>query len=124
MHLLAIGVGGFVGAAARYLVDGWVSDATRGGFPWGTLVVNASGSLAIGVLFAVTVEHSLLPAGLRGPLMIGFIGSYTTFSTLALESWRLLEDGSWLAAGANLAGSVMIGLAAVIVGLAIGRALA
>jgi len=124
MHLLAIGLGGFVGAAARYLVDGWVSDATRGGFPWGTLVVNASGSLAIGVLFAVTVEHSLLPAGLRGPLMIGFIGSYTTFSTLALESWRLLEDGSWLAAGANLAGSVMIGLSAVIVGLAIGRALA
>jgi len=124
MHLLAIGLGGFVGAAARYLVDGWVSDATRGGFPWGTLVVNASGSLAIGVLFAVTVEHSLLPAGLRGPLMIGFIGSYTTFSTLALESWRLLEDGSWLAAGANLAGSVMIGLAAVIVGLAVGRALA
>jgi fluoride exporter len=124
MHLLAIGLGGFVGAAARYLVDGWVSDATRGGFPWGTLVVNASGSLAIGVLFAVTVEHSLLPAGLRGPLMIGFIGSYTTFSTLALESWRMLEDGSWLAAGANLAGSVMIGLAAVIVGLAIGRALA
>jgi CrcB protein len=104
MHLLAIGLGGFVGAAARYLVDGWVSDATRGGFPWGTLVVNASGSLAIGVLFAVTIEHSLLPAGLRGPLMIGFIGSYTTFSTLALESWRLLEDGSWLAAGANLAG--------------------
>ena len=124
MHLLAIGLGGFVGAAARYLVDGWVSDATRGGFPWGTLVVNASGSLAIGVLFAVTVEHSLLPAGLRGPLMIGFIGSYTTFSTLALESWRLLEDGSWLAAGVNLAGSVMIGLSAVIVGLAIGRALA
>ena len=124
MHLLAIGLGGFVGAAARYLVDGWVSDATRGGFPWGTLVVNASGSLAIGVLFAVTVEHSLLPAGLRGPLMIGFIGSYTTFSTLALESWRLLEDGSWLVAGANLAGSVMIGLSAVIVGLAIGRALA
>jgi CrcB protein len=124
MHLLAIGLGGFVGAAARYLVDGWVSDATRGGFPWGTLVVNASGSLAIGVLFAVTIEHSLLPAGLRGPLMIGFIGSYTTFSTLALESWRLLEDGSWLVAGANLAGSVMIGLAAVIVGLAIGRALA
>ena len=60
----------------------------------------------------------------RGPLMIGFIGAYTTFSTLALESWRLLEDGAYLQGVANLGGSVVLGLAALVAGIGIGRALA
>ncbi|MEX2546347.1 MAG: CrcB family protein [Chloroflexota bacterium] len=54
-------------------------------------------------------------------LGIGFIGAYTTFSTWMLESWRLVEDGAWLAATANLAGSVLLGIAAVFLGLALGR---
>jgi len=123
MQLIAIGLGGFAGAITRYAVDGWVTGLTRGGYPWGTFVINVSGSLLIGLLFVVGVERSILPAELRGPLLIGFVGSYTTFSTLALESWRLMDDGAWLAAGANLAGSILVGVAAVIVGLVIGRAL-
>lgn len=123
MHLVVIGLGGFAGAIARYAVDGWVSTLVRGSFPWGTLLVNASGSLLIGLLFAVMTERALIPAELRGPLMIGFLGAYTTFSTLALESWRLLEDGAWLLALANLGGSVVIGIAAVLIGIAIGRAI-
>ncbi len=123
MQLLVIGVGGFVGAIARYAVDGWVSTLVRGSFPWGTLVVNVSGSLLIGLLFASMTERALIPAELRAPVMIGFVGAYTTFSTLALESWRLLEDGAWLAAMANLGGSVVLGVAAVVVGIAIGRAI-
>lgn len=123
MHLLVIGVGGFVGAIARYAVDGWVSTLVRGSFPWGTLVVNVSGSLLIGLLFASMTERALIPAELRAPLMIGFVGAYTTFSTLALESWRLLEDGAWLPGLANLGGSVVLGVAAVVVGIAIGRAI-
>lgn len=123
MQLLVIGVGGFVGAIARYAVDGWVSALVRGSFPWGTLVVNVSGSLLIGLLFASMTERALIPAELRAPVMIGFVGAYTTFSTLALESWRLLEDGAWLAAMANLGGSVVLGVAAVVVGIAIGRAI-
>ena len=123
MQLLLIGIGGFVGAVARYLVDGWVTRLTGAGFPWGTLVINVSGSLLVGVLFAASVERATLPAELRGPVMIGFIGAYTTFSTFMLEAWRLFEDGSFVLAALDLGGSVALGLAAVGVGLAIGRAI-
>jgi CrcB protein len=121
MHLLLIGIGGFVGAIARYAVDGWVASRAAGAFPYGTLLVNLSGSLLVGVLFALTIERGTLSAELRGPLMIGFVGAYTTFSTLALESWRLAEDGAWLLAIANLGGSAVLGLVAVAAGIAIGR---
>jgi CrcB protein len=121
MHLILIGLGGFAGAIARYAVDGWVTDLARGSFPWGTLAVNISGSLLIGLLFGAMVERGLISADLRGPLMIGFVGAYTTFSTYMLESWRLIEGGAWLLAAANLAGSVLLGTAGIIIGLAIGR---
>ena len=123
MTLLLIGVGGFFGAIARYVVDGWVSEATRGTFPWGTLVVNASGSLLLGMLFALAVERASLPAELRGPLGIGFLGAYTTFSTYMLESLRLVEDGAFALGLVNVLGSVAVGLVAIGAGLAIGRAL-
>ena len=121
MTLILVGAGGFFGAIARYLVDGWVSRLTGGGLPWGTLVVNVSGSFALGLLFALTVDRGALPAEIRAPLMIGFIGAYTTFSTWMLESWRLVETGDLAAAVANLAGSVGLGLVAVVLGLAVGR---
>jgi CrcB protein len=122
MPLFLIGVGGFAGAISRYLLDGFVADRTGGTFPWGTLVVNASGTFVLGLLFAMTTERAILPTEIRGPLMIGYIGAYTTFSTYLLESWRLVEGGAWGLALANLGGSVAIGLLAVLAGLAIGRA--
>jgi CrcB protein len=121
--LLLIGAGGFLGAIARYVIDGRVTAWTGGGLPWGTFAVNMTGSFVLGVLFALIVERAAMPADLRGPLLIGFLGSYTTFSTFALESWRMLEDGAWLYATVNLAGSVLVGVAAVIAGIAIGRAI-
>jgi CrcB protein len=121
MALLLLGLGGFAGSISRYLVDGFVTDRTAGGFPWGTLAVNATGSFLLGVLFAMTTERAILPAEVRGPIMIGFIGAYTTFSTYMLESWRLIETGSWAPAIANLGGSILIGLLAVAAGLTIGR---
>jgi len=119
--LFLVGAGGFFGAIARYVLDGWVSRLTGGGFPWGTLVVNVSGSFVLGVLFALTVERGLLPAEIRAPLMIGFIGAYTTFSTLMLESWRLAEIGDLWPAFANVGISVILGLVAVAAGLGVGR---
>jgi CrcB protein len=119
--LMAIGLGGFAGAVVRYLLDGWLTDLTGAGFPWGTLLINVSGSVLIGLLFALMTERAAIRADLRGPLMIGFLGSYTTFSTLALESWRMLEDGAWLEAGFNLGGSLVLGVVAVLVGVIIGR---
>ncbi len=124
MSLVLIAVGGAVGATTRYLVDSWVSQLGTGAFPWGTLVVNITGSFLLGLLFALATERGVLPADIRGPVMVGFIGAYTTFSTLVLESWRLVEDGSTALALANLGGSVLLGVVAVVAGLTIGRVLA
>lgn len=121
MPILLIGLGGFAGAISRYIVDGLVVDRTGGSFPWGTLAVNATGSFVLGLLFAMTTERAILPADIRGPLMIGYIGAYTTFSTYMLESWRLVEGGAWGLAIANLGGSLAVGLVAVVAGLAVGR---
>jgi fluoride exporter len=122
--LVLIAAGGAAGAVLRYLADGWVAQAWAGPFPLGTFVVNVTGSLVLGILFAMTVERDLLPAGVRGPLMIGFLGAFTTFSTLMLESWRLIEDGAIGLGLANLVGSAALGVGAVVLGLTIGRALA
>jgi CrcB protein len=124
MPLLLVALGGAAGAVTRYVVDGFVADRATGAFPWGTLVINLSGSMLLGLLFALAVERGVLPAAVRAPLMIGFLGAYTTFSTLMLESWRLWEDGATAMALANAFGSVALGLVAVFVGLVIGRALA
>lgn len=124
MPLFLVALGGAAGAVTRYLVDGVVAERAAGAFPWGTLVINLSGSLALGLVFALAIERGVLPANIRGPLMIGFLGAYTTFSTLMLESWRLWEDGAAGLAVANAFGSVVLGLAAVFVGLTLGRALA
>ena len=121
--LLLIGAGGFLGAIARYLLDARITAWTGGSLPWGTFAVNMTGSFVLGVLFALIVERAALPADLRAPLLIGFLGSYTTFSTLALESWRMVEDGAWLYATANLGGSILIGVVAVVAGISIGRAI-
>ena len=123
MPLVLIAAGGAAGAVTRYLVDTAVSERLGGAFPWGTFVINATGSFVLGLLFALAIERSVLPASIRGPVLIGFIGAYTTFSTLMLESWRLAEDGAVMLAFANVAGSALIGIVAVFAGLAIGRAL-
>ena len=125
MDLVLIGVGGFFGAIARYLVDGWVSGSTKvGAFPLGTFVINLSGAFALGVLFALALEKAAIDPRIRGPVMIGFLGAYTTFSTLMLESWRLAEDGSWGLALVNIGLSGVLGMCAVFAGLTIGRAIA
>ncbi len=121
MPLIVGGLGGFAGATARHLVDGIVADRTGGTFPWGTLVVNASGSFILGLLFTLTADRAILPAEIRGPVLIGFLGAYTTFSTYMLESWRLVESGAIVLALANLAGSTIVGLVAVVIGLTLGR---
>jgi len=80
-------------------------------------------SFAAGLLFALIVERTSLPADLRGPVLVGFLGSYTTFSTWTLENWRMIDDGAWLSAALNLGGSMVIGVVAIMAGVAIGRAL-
>lgn len=124
MTLLLIAVGGAAGAAARYLIAGWVEGITAGRVPWGTFAVNISGSFLLGVVFALAIDRAILSPEVRVPLMVGFIGSYTTFSTLMLESWGLVEDGQVMLMLANIIGSILVGMIAVVAGLALGRYLA
>jgi CrcB protein len=121
MTYVLIAIGGAAGALLRYGVDRAVTRWTGGAFPFGTLVVNTTGSFIVGVLAVVAVERSLLPPEVRPALMIGLLGAYTTFSTWMLESWRLIEDGVYLHAVANIGGSVILGVAAVTVGIFVGR---
>jgi CrcB protein len=123
MTLLFIAVGGAFGAVSRYLLQGWVQDLTGGRFPWGTFAVNVSGSFVLGLVFALAMDRAVLAPEIRVPLMVGFLGSYTTFSTLMLESWTLVEEGDIAHMLFNLVGSVVIGMIAVVAGLALGRAL-
>ena len=109
---VAIGVAGAFGALARYGLEGWVS-RRAGSFPWGTFVVNVSGSFLLGLLVTLLGERFAVAPWVRASLTIGFLGAYTTFSTLSLESYRLLEGRSYALAGANLAGSLAAGAAAV-----------
>lgn len=123
MDLLLVGIGGFAGAVARRVVDLWVSDRAGAAFPFGTLVINLTGAFLLGLLYAWATERDVLPREIRGPVMIGFIGAYTTFSTLMLESWRLVEDGAWVLGLANIGASMALGMVAVVGGLAVGRLL-
>jgi CrcB protein len=114
-------VGGVLGAPARYLVDGLVQRRAGGVVPWGTMVVNLSGSLVLGFVTGLTLYHGLGPLP-RAALGTGFCGAYTTFSTFSYETVRLLEDGALPAAALNVAASVVFGLAAAGVGLALAAA--
>ena len=120
---ILVGLGGFFGALTRYFVDRRVTEWTGGSLPWGTFVINVTGSFRGGMLFARIVERAALGPNLRAPLMIGFLGAYTTFSTLMLESWRLIEDGAWLIAIVDIGGSILVGMIAVIAGVLVGRAI-
>ena len=123
MTIVLIALGGAAGAVTRYLVDGAVLDRVGGAFPLGILVVNMSGAFVLGLLSALIVDRGVLPADLRAPLVVGFLGAYTTFSTLMLDGWRLAEDGLPALAAVDLIGSVVLGIVAVGGGLWLGRSL-
>jgi fluoride exporter len=121
--LLAVAVAGAVGALARYGVDGWVAQRAPGAFPWGTFVINVTGSLLLGLLFTLFSERVSVDPWVRTGLMVGLLGAYTTFSTFSLETYRLIESGAIGLACANAVGSLAAGLGAVYIGAVIGRAL-
>ncbi len=122
MKFLYIGLGGFLGAVLRYLLSGWF---LRFGttFPLGTLVVNILGALLLGFLMALVTGTLYLGPEVRFFLAIGFLGSFTTFSTLAYETDGLLKEGQWLLAGLNGFGSVILGIIGVRIGEAVARVL-
>ncbi len=121
--VLPIAAGGAFGALARYGVDRFVSLRSAAVFPWGTFVVNVSGCLLVGFLVGGIVDRQGAPAWLRAALIVGFCGAYTTFSTFAQETTSLVDARDYAVALANVAASVVVGFAAVLLGQAVGRLL-
>jgi CrcB protein len=116
--VLAVGVVGGVGAIARLLLDGAVSERVGGGFPFGTLLVNVTGAFILGALFGAALDADAYRiAG------TGLIGGFTTFSTWELESHRLGEDGQLRVGVLNFAISIGLGVAAAWAGRRLGMAL-
>ena len=115
---VAFVVAGAVGAPARYLVDGFVGDRTEGAFPWGTFVINVSGSFLLGFLTGLALYHGF-PKTPKVVLGTGFCGAYTTFSTFTFETVRLVEDGAVNEAVRNSLGTLVSGAAAAALGLAV-----
>ncbi len=127
--LAAVALGGALGSMARWSLAGWVQGRTaaaRGAaalFPVGTLAVNLTGCLLIGVLATLFEERLAGDPALRTFVLAGLLGGFTTFSSFGLETFHLLREGNLALAFANAAGSLVLGLAAVWFGAALARAI-
>jgi CrcB protein len=114
---LFIGLGGFLGANTRYWVQLWAADRWGIDFPFGTLLANVSGSFLIAFFLTLATGRLSVSTELRLFVAVGFLGGYTTFSSLTFETFRLFEQGGWLTASLNLMGNVILGLVAVFLGV-------
>lgn len=120
---LTIGLGAILGANARYLLGVWAAARWPGAFPWGTLLINVTGSLVIGFYLTLITERFAGRATTRLFVATGFLGAYTTFSTLSYETVTLVQQGLALTALGYVAASLGLGLLAVIAGSTAAHAL-
>jgi CrcB protein len=122
MPYLLVGVGGFIGANARFVVARLVGALFETRFPLGTFVINVSGSFLLGVL-GTLVAQKVMPnsESMRLALGVGFLGAFTTFSTFEFETHALFDDGSWLTATTNIFASLFVGLLAVRAGIVVAK---
>lgn len=120
---MVVGIGGFLGAIARFWLGGYISNRMGSRFPYGTFVINCSGSFVIGFIMTVLAERTHLSPNWRYLIPIGFVGAYTTFSTFEYETLRAVQDGNLLNAMLNIALSVSIGFFLVWMGVVAGRAI-
>ncbi len=125
MTALWVIIGSALGGGARYWCSGFIARQIGETFPWGTLTVNAVGSLIIGLIASLTGPDGRLLMGTeaRQFIMMGVLGGFTTFSSFSLQTLALAQDGEWARAGLNVVGSVVVCLVAVWAGWALGTAI-
>ena len=119
---LIVGMGGFIGANARFLLSQWAVKKWGADFPYGTFLINVTGSFILG-LFATLALRFAWNDNWRLLIGIGFVGAYTTFSTFEYETLQLVAQGTWSRAGVNIIGSVLLGFAAAYIGVVVARLL-
>jgi len=123
---LWVALGGALGSVSRYWINGLVSDKIGAAFPWGTLVINVTGSFVIGIAGALAIPEGRLDTPTRQFviqfLMVGICGGYTTFSSFSLQTLNLIRDREWLYAGGNILLSVALCMVAVWLGWMLGSA--
>lgn len=120
---LWISAGAILGANIRYWVGYWASQRIGVSFPYGTLIINLSGSLLLGFFMTLATERYLVDPRWRILVTVGFLGAFTTFSTFTYESFNLISDGQWIAGLINLFGSTILGVLAIGVGMVLGKLL-
>ena|SRR5256885_339504 len=118
---LMVGIGGFLGAIARFWLGGYVGAKLGTRFPYGTFIINCTGSFLVGFIVTILAEKTHWNPNWRYLIPIGFIGAYTTFSTFEYETFRVIQDGEILTAFLNVFLSVIIGFIAVWLGVIAGR---
>lgn len=112
-----------MGANLRFWVADWAAQRLGANFPYGTFIINLTGSLLVGFFLTLATERLMIDTRWRLLISIGFLGAYTTFSTYAYESFNLLVKGQWLAGLGNLIGSTLLGVLAVGLGIYLGKAI-
>ena len=122
INVLIVGAGGALGAITRYGITVGVGKITSPSFPWGVLTANVLGSLIIGVLAGVGESRHIFTTEQRLFLFIGFLGGFTTFSSITNDTMALVRASNYVGAFGNLALSLALGLTAVTIGYALGRA--
>jgi fluoride exporter len=119
--LIGLAVAGACGALARYGLSGLIQRGHQTGFPWGTLAVNVLGCFLFGLIWTVSQQRLTISSDTRTIVLVGFLGSFTTFSAFLFETDQMLEHGEWLVAGLNLASELGLGLGAYLLGAFLGR---
>ncbi|HEY9899957.1 MAG TPA: fluoride efflux transporter CrcB [Pantanalinema sp.] len=123
-ELVWVGSGGFFGAISRYALGNWIASRLGTAFPYGTLLINLTGCLALGFFGTLALRRAtLIPPEARLLVAVGFLGAYTTFSTFGFETIRLLEENNLALAFAYVLGSVLAGLLTTYLGVVAARAL-
>ena len=116
-----IGIGGILGANARYLVSVWAARRIGASFPYGTMIVNLSGSLLLGFMATAIVGRVVSEPEVRLLVSVGFLGAYTTFSTFAFESVSLIRRRAYALATVNVLASTVLGLLGAWIGAMVAR---